>query len=185
MHKWNKSILILMITGMLIGAAAPAHAQQVPFNVHVPVPGTGTIGIGPMNQGSGFIGACDPLLQCTGASMRVAHTEGEAEVGGVEIWLTGAICVLDSAAPCGAPGNPGTGVVFTRHDLYLGTSHVDVPDFELEVCIWEQDPRFAPSNCQTLSVRPRTLAPVESQFPTLDLGQFIPDRVVVSAVGQT
>jgi hypothetical protein len=181
MHKWNKAILLAMVTGLLFGAAAPAHAQQIPFNVNVPVPGGVTVGISPVDQGTGFVGACDVRLQCTGASVRVAHTDGEVVVGGAAVHLAGTICVSDQASPCGAAGDPGTGVVFTRRDVTLGRTGAEVPEFTLEYCVWERDPRFSPSSCSTTVIDPTVVAGVPiSTETTISLGQFIPERIVVS-----
>lgn len=184
MRKWYKSVLITMVAGMLIGAAAPAHAAQVPFSVDLPIPGTGAIGVSPMNQGTGFLGACDVALQCTGASLRVAHTGGSAEVGGVDIELRGVLCASDMAAPCGRPGDPGTGVVFTHRTLTLGTTGATVPDFTLEYCVWERDPRFAPGSCTTIFV-PTAALGITPKTETVHLGGLIPERVIVSGISNT
>lgn len=182
MHKWYKAVLMAMVTGLLIGAAAPAHAAQVPFNFYLPIPGTGAIGISPMNNDTGFVGYCDPVRQCTGMSVRVANTYGEVEVGGVTIDLAGAICVQDRTAPCGRSTSAGTGVVFTRQSIALGTTGATVPDFELEYCVWEMDPRFAPGSCTTVYVPTATLG-LDTKTEA-DLGQYLPDRVVVEAILQ-
>lgn len=185
MRKWNKSLLVTMITGLLFGVAAPAHAAQVPFSATVPVPGSVGTGITAFNQGSGFIGACDVALQCTGASLRVAHTDGEVAVSGMAIAVAGVICASDQAAPCGRPGDPGTGVVFTRRDLILGSSTVDIPDFVLEYCVWERDPRFAPGSCTNIPVNTRNFIPGAELTPKVPLGNFIPERVIVSGISNT
>jgi hypothetical protein len=184
MRKFYKSILIAMVTGLLVGIAAPANAAQVPFSVDLPIPGTGAIGISAMNQGTGFVGACDPVLQCTGASLRVAHTGGDVEVGGVDIELRGVICASDQVLPCGRPGDPGTGVVFTHRNLTLGTTGATVPDFELEYCVWEQDPRFTPGSCTTIYVRTKSLG-ITPKTETVSLGGLIPERVIVSGISNT
>jgi hypothetical protein len=185
MKKWNKSLLIALVTGLLFGAAAPAHAQQVPFSATVPIPGTVGTGIGAFNQGTGFVGACDVALQCTGASVRVAHTAGKVEVTGMAIAVAGVICASDQTAPCGRAGDPGTGVVFTRRDLILGSSTVDIPDFVLEYCVWDQDPRFAPGSCTNIPVNTKSLVPVSTKTGPVPLGDLIPERVIVSGIGQS
>jgi hypothetical protein len=63
----------------------------------------------------------------------------------------------------------------------LGTTGARLPDFELEVCIWERDPRFAPSSCSTVIIDTKQLLgiPIETKTDA-SLGEFIPERVIVS-----
>jgi hypothetical protein len=182
MHKRNKAIVVAMVTGLLMAAALPAQAQQVPFSVDLPVTGGFGVGISPDETSSGFVGGCDVQLRCSGASVRVRNTEGGVEVGGVEVHLAGAVCVLDQTAPCGSPGDPGTGFVFTRRDLLLGSSGVEVPDFEIEYCVWRLAPRTAPTECTVTPVDGDNLAPVSTKTNSSSLGGVIPERVIIGPI---
>jgi hypothetical protein len=182
MDRWSKRVLVGLVTGVLLGTALPAHAQQIPFDVVIPITGGVHVGIDASDRGSGFVGGCDPALRCTGASVRVANTEGAVDVGGVTVALVGSVCILDQAAPCGSAGDPGTGVVLTRREVVLEDSRVVIPAFEVELCVWQQAPRDLPTDCETFPIDPRDLT-VETN--RAELGPQLPERYVVStgAVG--
>jgi hypothetical protein len=175
MQRWNKAILIAMVTGLLLGAV-PAQAEQVPFSFVVPITRGFETGVDASDRGSGFVGGCDVDLECVGASVRVANTEGAVEVGGATLALVGSLCLQDEAAPCGSAGDPGTGFVLTRRELVMGGSRAEIPDFEVEFCVWQQAPRDLPTECQTYPVDARLLT---VSTGTAQLGDQIPERVVI------
>lgn len=182
MDRWSKRVLVGLVTGVLLGTALPAHAQQIPIDLVVPITGGVGFDIKASDRGSGFVGGCDPALQCTGASVRVANSAGAVEVGGVTVALVGAVCILDQAAPCGSAGDPGTGLVLTRREVILEDSRVEIPAFEVELCVWQRAPRDLPTDCETFPIDPRLLT---VEMNRADLGQLLPERYVVStgAVG--
>src|SRR5918992_5226817 len=144
MHRSSKLILIALVSGLL-GTASPAQATQVPFSFDIPVPlDMFSFRVSGHDEGSGFVGGCDPKLQCVGASARVVSTDGGADFGNARVILKGSLCALDEAAPCGAAGDPGTGLVFTERALVVEGSRLEVPEFTLEFCTWERAPRFEP-----------------------------------------
>jgi hypothetical protein len=167
-----------MVTGLLVGAAAPAQAAQVPFALDIPIPlGIFSVGISGNDEGSGFVGGCDVKLQCVGASARVISTEGSAQFGNARVVLKGSLCAMDQNAPCGTAGDPGTGLVFTERELYIEGSRLDVPEFTLEFCTWERAPRFEPTSCTTIPVTPAELAGVT--LGANDLSGVIPPSVLL------
>ena len=176
MNRRNKTMLVALVSGLMMSTAVPAQAQQVPFSVVLPIPGGFTTGVDAADRGSGFVGGCDVQLRCVGASVRVANTEGVVEVGGASVALAGSLCLMDEAAPCGSVGNPGTGFVFTRREVRLDGSRVEVPSFELEVCVWQLAPRDLPTQCKTIPVDGRLGS---KSTGGSDLGSQIPEQVVV------
>jgi hypothetical protein len=167
-----------MVTGLLVGAAAPAQATQVPFNFDLPIPlDVFSVRVSGHDEGSGFVGGCDVKLQCVGASARVVSTEGGADFGNARVVLRGSLCAMDQAAPCGAAGDPGTGFVFTERTLIVEGSRLEVPEFTLEFCTWERAPRFDPTSCTTVPITPADLSRVS--LGSNDLSGVIPQSVLL------
>ena len=181
----KKVAYVAMVVLLASVLAAPASAtetappSQIPFNVpvytnstSVTVPGQGANG--------GFIGACDVQLQCYGVSVAASESGGNAYVGQAVLHLSGVICIHSSYAPCGATGDPGTGVVITQRDVVTPPASVTPPRVDFSLCTWRGDPRFSP-RCVTDDYLIGVSEPIEIGSPQLaGFTAAIPDRVVIN-----
>lgn len=180
----NKFVYVAMVVLLTSVFAAPASAEegappgQIPFDVPVYTDGT-TVTIPGTGAHSGFIGVCDVELQCYGASVLASESGGGASVTQAVFHLSGVICVRDTNAPCGAPGDPGTGVVFTQRTVVAPSATATPPQVDLQLCQWRGDPRTSP-RCASAAQLIGALEPIAFDSPELSgFAAAIPESVLI------
>lgn len=147
--------LIATAAGVLVlvgGFVTPARATQIPF-ITPPLKVDGTTVPVPGGVSTGFVGVClQGSRNCVGTSVSQGTSSGSVTVTETSFQVAGVVCIQDEASPCGFPGDPSTGVVFTC--LICGR----FPDVSadpggigaVEICIWNNAPRDTPTSCTSI-----------------------------------
>lgn len=171
-------VLLAAVLAAPAGASENAPPSQIPFDVPVYTSGT-SVTVPSYGANGGFIGACDVQLQCYGVSVAASEAGGGASVGQAVLHLSGVICIHSSYAPCGATGDPGTGVVITQRDVVGPSASVTPPKVDFSLCTWRGDPRFSP-RCVTDDHLIGTTQPIVVDNPELTaFTAAIPDSVLI------
>ncbi|MDQ3915659.1 MAG: hypothetical protein M3323_10080 [Actinomycetota bacterium] len=96
---------------------------------------------------TGFVGICDPELQCTGFRIMESTSDVSGGTTRGEVTLEGVVCVAEQTWPCSENGVPVTGIVITKRVLDTPEPWVGPIGAHVNVCLWLMSPQTEPTGC--------------------------------------